>query len=233
MSNIYNIYCDESCHLENDKQKIMVLGGLWCPLDKRKAISKRINEIKKRHGLSNNFEIKWTKVSPAKLDFYLDIIDYFFDDDDLHFRCLVASKEGLNHKKFKHSHDDWYYKMYFGMLKAIFNPNDKYRIYLDIKDTKSATKIDNLHLILCNNIHDFNRDIIDRVQTVRSHEIGIMQITDILVGAMCYLNRDVNSSDAKHKIIQRIQERSNYSLKKSTLYKEEKFNIFIWTPSNE
>lgn len=25
----YNIYCDESCHLENDRQPIMVLGGMW------------------------------------------------------------------------------------------------------------------------------------------------------------------------------------------------------------
>ncbi|PIU74944.1 MAG: DUF3800 domain-containing protein [Candidatus Portnoybacteria bacterium CG06_land_8_20_14_3_00_39_12] len=233
MSQIYNIYCDESCHLENDKQKIMVLGGLWCPLEKIKAISKRIKEIKERHKLGDSFEIKWIKVSPAKLDFYIDIIDYFFDDDDLHFRCLVASKEGLNHKKFQHGHDDWYYKMYFGMLKVILNPNIKYRIYLDIKDTKSARKIDNLHSILCNSIHDFNRRIIDRVQTVRSHEIEIMQITDLLVGAMCHLHRGIDSSDAKQKIIQRIQERSNYSLKKSTLYQEEKFNIFIWAPSGE
>ena len=77
MSQIYNIYCDESCHLENDKQKIMVLGGLWCPLEKIKAISKRIKEIKERHKLGDSFEIKWIKVSPAKLDFYIDIIDYF------------------------------------------------------------------------------------------------------------------------------------------------------------
>lgn len=26
MNQIYNIYCDESCHLENDHQTIMVLG---------------------------------------------------------------------------------------------------------------------------------------------------------------------------------------------------------------
>jgi len=31
MTNIYNIYCDESCHLENDGEKVMVLGAIWCP----------------------------------------------------------------------------------------------------------------------------------------------------------------------------------------------------------
>ena len=25
----YNIYCDESCHLEHYRQPIMVIGGMW------------------------------------------------------------------------------------------------------------------------------------------------------------------------------------------------------------
>ena len=40
MNNLYNIYCDESCHLEHDRQKAMVLGGIWCPYDKRKKKKK-------------------------------------------------------------------------------------------------------------------------------------------------------------------------------------------------
>lgn len=31
MSEFFNIYCDESCHLENDGQKSMVLGAVSCP----------------------------------------------------------------------------------------------------------------------------------------------------------------------------------------------------------
>ena len=74
---IYNIYCDESCHLPNDRQSIMTLGLIWCPLNKTREIATRIREIKSRHGLSKDFEIKWTKVSPAKYMFYKDIVDYF------------------------------------------------------------------------------------------------------------------------------------------------------------
>lgn len=90
MTTEYNVYCDESCHLENDRQKAMVLGAVWCPKDKRWEIAERIREIKQKHGLERDFEIKWTKVSPSKLAFYQDIVDYFFDDDDLHFRGLVV-----------------------------------------------------------------------------------------------------------------------------------------------
>ena len=33
MSQIYNIYCDESCHLQNDKQPVMLIGCTWCPIE--------------------------------------------------------------------------------------------------------------------------------------------------------------------------------------------------------
>ena len=46
MTEIYNIYCDESCHLENDHQPAMVLGTVWCPLAKVREISRRLREIK-------------------------------------------------------------------------------------------------------------------------------------------------------------------------------------------
>ncbi|HBL11898.1 MAG TPA: DUF3800 domain-containing protein, partial [Cyanobacteria bacterium UBA11162] len=43
-------------------------------------------EIKQHHSLKTDFEIKWNKVSPAKVRFYLDILDYFFDHPNLQFR---------------------------------------------------------------------------------------------------------------------------------------------------
>lgn len=226
----YNVYCDESCHLEKDQQDIMVLGAIWCPKDLSQSIFERIRDIKQRHELSEHFEIKWTKVSPGKIKFYLDLIDYFFDDDDLHFRALIAHKSELNHELYDQTHDDWYYKMYFDMLKVIFNPTSRYRIYLDIKDTRGAKKVEKLHDVLCNNIWDFSRQIIQKVQLVRSHEVELIQLTDLLIGAISYKNRKLDSSIAKTILIQRIQERSGYSLDRTTLYREDKLNLFKWIP---
>jgi len=145
MTTEYNVYCDESCHLENDGQKAMVLGAVWSPKGKRLEIAERIREIKQKHGLERDFEIKWTKVSPSKLAFYQDIIDYFFDDDDLHFRGLVVpDKSVLDHERHQQDHDDWYYKMYFTMLKTIFDPESRYYVYVDIKDTLGHEKIEKL-----------------------------------------------------------------------------------------
>ncbi|GAG55725.1 unnamed protein product, partial [marine sediment metagenome] len=134
MTQVFNVYCDESCHLEHDHQDIMVLGAIWCSLEKTRDIACSIRNIKERNGLAQGFEIKWTKVSPGKIGFYADLIDYFFAEEDLHFRALIAGKGKLQHGAYGQSHDEWYFKMYFTMLKAIMRPNATYRIYLDIKD---------------------------------------------------------------------------------------------------
>lgn len=234
MSEIYNIYCDESCHLENDKQSIMVLGAVWCPLEKTRKIAERIREIKEHHKIYPFLEIKWTKVSPAQENFYLDLLDYFFDNNDIHFRALIVNnKDSLSHKEFLQDHDTWYYKMYFELLKILLNPDAQYRIYLDIKDTKSASKITNLHNVLCNNVYDFNRKIITRVQTVRSHEVEQIQLADFLLGIVSYANRNLQTSPAKLKLVERMRKRSGYSLSRSTLYRANKVNLFHWYPSEK
>src|SRR5205085_10298555 len=91
----YNAYCDESGHLEHDHLPVMVLGALWCPTSVSREVAVRIREIKAKHGLSPALEVKWTKVSPAKAQLYLDLVDYFFDDDDLSFRALVVPDKSL------------------------------------------------------------------------------------------------------------------------------------------
>ncbi len=229
MSQTFNVYCDESSHLENDHQNVMVLGAVWCPLEKVREISMRLREIKERNGLNSHLEIKWTKVSPAKQQFYLDILDYFFDDDDLHFRALVIpDKSKLNHRDFLQTHDDWYYKMYFSMLKNILEPQSSYRIYLDIKDTRSEKKIRKLHDFLCSHVQDYERRVVEKLQSVRSHEVSILQITDLLIGAVSYANRNLQTSEAKNTLVRRFRERSHYDLTRSTLPLESKVNIFVW-----
>jgi hypothetical protein len=228
MSEIFNVYCDESCHLENDGQSAMSLGAVWCPLDHVRPATERIREIKARHGIAVLSELKWTKLSPGNLPLYLDLIDYFFDADHLYFRCLVASKSGLRHGDFSQTHDDWYYKMYFTMLQTVLDPHACFRIYLDIKDSRSSAKVRKLHDVLSNNLYDFSRNIVERVQTVRSYEVELMQLADVLIGTVSAVNRGNVTSSAKRTLIDRMRTRSGYSLTRSTLIQERKVNIFRW-----
>lgn len=229
MGTTYNIYCDESCHLQNDGQNVMVLGAVWCPLEVTHKIAEEIRQIKTLHGLPNKFEIKWTKVSPAKKQFYLDLIDYFFNDEDLCFRALVIpDKSKLRHEDFYQTHDEWYYKMYFSLLKVILDPKCRYRVYLDIKDTRSMLKIRKLHDVLCSSFYDFDRNIIERIQPVHSYEVEQIQLADLLIGCIGYANRNLTTSPAKNLLIKQLKQRSGYNLTQKTLLREKKCNLFFW-----
>lgn len=229
MGETYNIYCDESCHLEHSESKAMVLGAVWCPAEKSREISVRLREKKREHGMPAPFEAKWTKVSPGGLALYKGMVDYFFDDDDLHFRgVVIPDRSVLRHDRFNQTHDDFYYKMYFSLLKTILNPGDTYRIYLDLKDTRGARKIEKLREVLCNNVYDLSLTMIERIQLVRSHEVEILQLADLLSGAVGYAHRGLSTSDAKTAIVSRIRERSKYTLMQNTLYRESKVNLLVW-----
>ena len=237
-----NIYCDESCHLQNDGEPIMAIGAIYCPIEKKEEIFERLYSFKIKHNLipkhrknekenRTYYELKWNKVSKSKLEYYKDVINYFFDDDDLQFRVLVVSnKSNIDYEKFKHTHDTFYYKMYFGMLKAILNPDLAHYIYIDIKDTRSKEKVHKLEQVLRNDKYDYAKEIIKQVQQVRSHEVELIQLADLLIGAMAYINRGKSESKPKNELIELIKHRSKYSLTKSTLLRESKFNIFIWEP---
>ena len=233
MNTTINIYCDESCHLPNDGQKAMVLGALWCFKTKAGEHNQAIAELKAKHRFSPFFEIKWTKVSPGKLDFYMELLNYFFDSRTVGFRAwVIPDKSILSHDKHDQTHDDWYYKMYFYLLRNLISKDRKYHIYLDIKDTRSRMKLRKLREVLSNANYDFSREIIERIQHVHSHDIALMQLADILIGALSYHARGLSTSAAKNEIVQLIKDRTCLSLTRNTLPNERKFNLCIWRPNS-
>ncbi len=128
---LYTVFCDESCHLQNDNSPVMVLGAMYCPKEKKRKIYSDIRAIKQKYGLNSRFEIKWTKVSESKVEFYLELLEYFWKNADLNYRGLVAEgKQQLDHQRFNNGdYDLWYYKMYFRMLDPIVHQDNEYQIY--------------------------------------------------------------------------------------------------------
>lgn len=227
---LYDIYCDESCHLQNGRNRdyAMVIGGVICPDQLKKQISDHIRAIKSQYGVYRDTEIKWNKVSPAQLGYYKALIEYFFDCRDLSFRAVIVDKRQLDLSHSHLTHDEFYYRAYFLMLSRVFTPGNEYAIYIDIKDTRSQTKVKKLHDVLCNSRYDFNRQMIQRVQQIRSHEVEIMGLADLFIGALSYLHRGVSTSSAKVSLIDLIRQRSGYTLTSNTWPLEPKFNILVW-----
>lgn len=229
-----NIYCDESCHLEHDKAKAMLLGAISCSESEKSRIYSEIRAIKERHSLSTWNEIKWTSVSPSKLSFYIEIIDYFINEPALSFRAVVAKdKSNLNHEKYNHgSHDLWYYKAYFYLLDAMIGYSEEYRIFIDIKDTCGGTKVKKLQEVLCNNKYDFKHEVIRDIQQIKSNESEILQLTDLIMGAIGFYHNDhysnPHSSQAKKAIVNKLFEKYKTSIIRGTYRGTSKMDIFLW-----
>jgi hypothetical protein len=218
MSKTFNIYCDESCHIENDHKKFMFLGSVSSAYNQVKLHTENINDLKKKH----NFyaEIKWSKVSKSKLRFYIDLVDYFFATD-LQFRTVGIEKSKINNEAFNQDYDDFYYKMYYYLLNHNLSSLYNYNVYLDIKDTLSAYKVNKLKDIL-----NTKFGVFINVQNIRSHESIIMQMADFLMGAISYLHNDEQKQNiAKVQIIKKIQQHCNEDLRKTNYSK--KMNLFF------
>ena len=230
----YNVYCDESCHLEKDTSPVMILGAMYCQEERKKQIYDEIRAIKTKHNISSFFEIKWTKVSESKIDFYLELLDYFWNNQDLLYRGLVASgKQSLDHDKYNGGdYDLWYYKMYYRMLDPVISPNKKYHIMVDIKDTRGGKRVAKLREVLCNNIYDFKKEVIDQIGQINSKESEILQLADLINGALAFYHRgladNADSNQGKVKFVRALQR--YVDLDNNTRYGERKFNLFIWAP---
>ena len=46
----FKIYCDESCHLENDGINVMVFGALRCDSDSVEPATRAIKDLRKKFG---------------------------------------------------------------------------------------------------------------------------------------------------------------------------------------
>jgi hypothetical protein len=227
----YNLYCDESCHLLNDHIPIMGFGMIITPLIETRKHSLQIKEIKQRHNCTG--ELKWIKVSAKNINFYLEIVHYFFSTKEIAFKSLIVhNKGGIDSESFiKDGHDLFYYKMYYDLIEtfSLYNPDKPCKIYLDEKDTLGCMKIHRLKEDLLKSIPN-NAGQIEDIQEIKSKQSNMVQLADFFLGAVTYANRELFTNSAKLTVIKEIETRSGYSLKHSTEPWEAKFNLLHFYP---
>jgi hypothetical protein len=215
-----NYYCDESCHLENDKKQYMVLGYVAVPTGRIKTFKDDIKALRLKH--KNTFEIKWSNLNQWNYAFYSDVIDFFFDRAELNFRAIIVDKNRYIADKCNHDYDAFYYKMYYQLIYHKLDADSVYNIYVDIKDDLSAYRIQKLRDIL-----NVKMGIIQKIQHIRSHEVIFLQICDLLIGAMTYkLNIEDRNSIPKKRLIEKIEKRCGCDIALQTPKSISKFNIF-------
>ena len=217
MSKTYNLYCDESTHLQGDGMPYMMISYVSCAYPQIKQHKKYIKLLRESHKFKG--EIKWTDVSKSQYEFYADVIDYFFATD-LMFRSVIVDKSKVDESRQDYTYNDFYFRMYWQLLSHKMQPKAIYNIYLDVKDTNSQLKVKKLREILV------NTGTIRNLQFIKSYESYLMQICDLIMGAINYHIRGLDKVMAKNKLIERIESHSKISLQGSTPKSADKFNLF-------
>jgi len=175
-------------------------------------------------------EVGWKRVSKNREGFYLALLDWFISNDELQFRCLVADKQSLHHDI--HSGGDselGFYKLYYQLLVHWLTPECSYRLYLDWQQNRQKDRFSELRRIL--GLKLSSRLQIVSLEPAESNELELMQLTDLLSGAVGYVwnQRDLspNASKMKVKLARHLASSLGWpDLLYSTSPDEQKFNIF-------
>lgn len=229
MKKVYNIYCDESCHLENDGMSVMCLGYTKIEKVCYPIIKEKIKAIKLEYKTTT--EIKWNTLSYSRLNLYKALIDFVFQNE-IEFRCiLIKNKQKLDHNEFNQGDsNNFYYKSVYLLLNNIYaNPTDnQYRVVLDIKDTRGKDRLNKIKEVFANKYKGKSPFIY--FQHIHSHDNELIQLTDLFIGAITYKTRGEDkkpgASKVKLEIIKYLEEKSGYKIDEGTEPWETKFNIF-------
>ena len=183
-----DIYIDESCQCNH---RYLVLGGIIAETHDLPAILNRISETKRTYNLTR--ELKWTKVSRAYLAHYQAVVNTFFElfvEHSIHFHCLIVDTRRVDHALYNQGSAEIGFSKFiyqllvnkFGRMHREYAP---FNVYLDSRTTKQS--LDELRDILNNGIakrHDIHSRPYRRLQFRDSKESDLIQITDILIGAI-------------------------------------------------
>lgn len=229
----YRLFFDESCHLVNNESKVMTVGYVKVPEEAYAQLYQEFKDIMKSHKVFD--ELKWNKFAKSRLDLYKQIINYFFDNS-IDFRCVVIKHkdrlgpEDLN----KGSYDNFYYKMVVDLLD-MNSTESKFKVYLDVKDTRGKEKLNKINEAYKLQHHGNSPFI--HFQHLHSHDNLFIQLADFLIGAITYKSRSLRGEfkmeDNRAELIYHLEDKAGYYLDEGTPQWETKFNISDYQPKRK
>lgn len=222
-----NIYCDESRHTSDPADSYMVIGGIACPRKHKREIVHSIHVLKRRYNTQGEFG--WKRLSPNRKDFYWAVLDLFSKEERLAFRCLVVDRTTLDHEKYNRGDEELgFYKLYYQMLIHWLKPENKYYIYLDWQQNRTQHRFSTLRDILRRKLS--GRAGIACLEPVGSKQIPMIEITDLLIGAVGYEWNERSASSTKLEFCRKLAKSMNLrNLRASTFPIKEKFDIFYFS----
>jgi hypothetical protein len=222
----FEVYCDEAnpdvLTSETPRARHLMIGSLWLPVELREEIKSRVTSLRHRHQTWG--EIKWSKVSPNRKDFYVELVDLFISyGDNLRLRCIAVDHTQLNVALHDNDGELGFYKFYYQLLHHWILDFNTYRIFCDIKSNRDPQRLP----VLARCLSRTNlTSSIESIQSLPSHEVVLIQLCDLLLGAASSrINGTLREGSAKAAVVHRLELALGRELA-PTHKTEEKFNIF-------
>lgn len=184
------VYCDES----STCSQFLVYGGIVTSAPHAAAFDQEFNAW--RESVNMRGELKWVKVSRSKLEHYKAAVDMFFRHalkHRMHFKVVVFNTREIDYRTYhKGNHDLGFYKFYYQFLLHKFgcyatSDDHKLWVYIDQRSGCTDVKLGTLRNVLASGIkRKYGRaaDVVRKVEARDSKTCNIMQIADVLMGAV-------------------------------------------------
>lgn len=189
----YNIYCDESRHTSDPSDNYMIIGAISCPREHKRAVVHAIHKLKAKHHAQGEFG--WKRLSPNREAFYRELLELFSNDDQLELRVLVAHRRTLEHESNDGDKELGFYKNYYQMLVHWLKPGSAYHVYLDWQQNSAQHRFANLRFYLQRKLS--GRARIECLEPITSHNQPLIELTDLLIGAIGYAWNKRSTSEVK------------------------------------
>lgn len=235
MTALMHVYADESC---KDDHRYLALGGTCLEDSFAVTALARLKAVREAH--NTHGEVKWSKVSRAKLSFYKQFVDVFFDcskHDEMHFHSLYVDTRTINNAQFNYGDRDLgFNKLIYQLLLHKFGrkyaEHHHMHVYLDDRSTKHQPA--DLAPMLNRDLarHGLPSNGFRRVRFQDSKSTDLLQLNDLLVGTVGFkMNRhDKRPECAPHKIelAQHILERAWANDRPHRLHHRQARRFTVW-----
>jgi len=224
-----NIYCDESGIGGNDRY--LLFGSLFCPEEKEKEVQNLIKRYREEQNLSK--EMKWEKISKRYLAKYRGYIGIFFDSPWMQYNCIVIDKHHVLYaERFKRDPKLAFIHFLHLLLTRNMNYGTKYRVFLDEGMIGGSYTYSNIFKRNNEWVEQRpNLSLFESLCSIDSSEHDLVQITDILSGAIRSRFERRFSSDIPRDFSNFVANRGG--LGSSTIRYPRKLNVWCWSPEKQ
>jgi hypothetical protein len=177
----------------------MVLGGIILSAHHLETFNRFMGNWRLQNRMTA--ELKWNKVTNQKYAEYLSLVDFFFDAARkrvLRFKCVVLDTHQIDYRTYHYGDKELgFYKFFYQLLLHSFGrhvaPKGR-RLIVHMDQRQSRYGLSDFRTILNRGMrkqYSLTEDLVRVVESINSRLSDVMQVADILMGAVGFQWNDL------------------------------------------